>query len=107
MKALALAAVLALATLAAAPPAAAVRRASVVCLQTPLFLWPAGESRPQRAGAAGNVRIGDSFAVLAGPRATLDGFALYELDMRVAEPGYRTTPDEHYWIDRDCVSVTG
>jgi hypothetical protein len=104
MKALMLGMALALTTTGAAAAPDAHSRASVVCLVTPLFLWPQSEARPRVAGSAGNVRLGAAFDVLSGPRATLDGFHLYELDVPASEIGYNK--NEHYWIDQDCVSVT-
>jgi len=95
--------VLALAT-GAAPAPVAQDRASVVCLVTPLFVWPSGEALPHRAGAAGNARIGETFPVYSGPRVSLEGYRLYELDMPVAESGYG--PNERYWIEQDCVSIS-
>ena len=104
MKVLMLGMALALTTTAAATAAPETHsRASIVCLATPLFLWPSSEARPRVAGSAGNVRLGQTFDIASGPRATLDGFHLYELDMVAAEPGYS---HERYWVDQDCVSVS-
>lgn len=105
MKALMLGMALALITTAAAGAAAETHsRASIVCLETPLFLWPSSEARPRVAGSAGKVRLGQAFDIASGPRATLNGFHLYELDMQAAEPGY--SKNQHYWVDQDCVSIT-
>src|SRR5471030_363809 len=105
MKALMLGLALALTTTAAATAAPETHsRASIVCLETPLFLCPASEARPRVAGSAGKARLGQTFDIASGPRATLDGFHLYELDMAAAEAGY--SKNEHYWIDQDCVTVS-
>jgi hypothetical protein len=103
MKIVMLGLVLALAT-AVAPAPPAQDRASVVCLTTPLYVWAKGETLPRPAGGAGIARVGESFPVYSGPKATLEGFQLYELDMLVGSPGYG--PNDRYWIAQPCVSIS-
>ena len=91
------------ALLAAAPspaptaaPAATIR---VVCQRAPLYVFTSGTDRPMRARTP-DVTIGQRFALVSGPRTTLDSRQFYETNIAVVEPGYPA--NAHYWIDRDC-----
>jgi hypothetical protein len=83
----------------AAPKPVAGPELSVVCAHTPFYLFVAGSDRPVRAHVAG-AALGQRFALVAGPRTTLEGFQYYETGVPVVEPGY--PPGAHYWISRDC-----
>ena len=104
------AALAALATIvlpAAAPSAAPVPSASparaatlsVVCQRAPLYVFLGATDRPMRARTP-EVILGQRFALVSGPRTTLEGRQFYETDIPVVEPGY--PPNAHYWLDRDC-----
>jgi hypothetical protein len=80
----------------ASPPA---RTLSVVCERTPFYVFVSGTDRPIRAHTP-DVHLGERFALVSGPRTTLEGFQYYETDVAVVEPGYAR--DAHYWINRDC-----
>lgn len=97
---------LAFTTLAAAPPPSPepLRQATIVCRETPLYVWSRTDPRPRRSGPAGLATLGETFRIVSGPRTGLDSFSLYELDIPIVETGFGS--DEHYWIARDCVSVT-
>ena len=43
--------------------------------------------------------LGQRFGLVSGPRTTLSGFAFYETDIVVVEPGL---PGQHYWISQAC-----
>jgi hypothetical protein len=96
----------AVALLAAAPspapsaaPSAAPANLTVVCQRTPLYVFTSGTDRPMRARTP-DVTIGQRFALVSGPRTTLESFQYYETNIVVAEPGYPA--NAHYWISRDC-----
>jgi hypothetical protein len=72
---------------------------TVVCRQTPLFVFQTGNDRPVRAHTP-DVTQGQRFGLVSGPRTTLQSFQYYETDIIVAEPGY--APNARYWISRDC-----
>lgn len=78
-----------------APPATL----TVVCRQTPLYVFNTGTDRPVRARTP-DATQGQRFGLVSGPRTTLDSFQYYETDIAVIEPGYG--PNAHYWISRDC-----
>lgn len=82
-----------------AAPAPAQPEISVVCVRTPFYLFAAGSDRPVRARVAG-AALGQRFALVAGPRTTLEGSQYYETGVPVVEPGY--PPGTHYWISRTC-----
>jgi hypothetical protein len=93
---------LAAAALLAASPApspAPAATLSVVCRQTPLYVFLTGTDRPVRARTP-DATQGQRFGLVSGPRTTLQSFQYYETDIVVAEPGY--APNAHYWISRDC-----
>ena len=92
----------ALALLAAAPapsPAPAADTLTVVCRQTPLYVFLSGTDRPVRARTP-DVTMGQRFGLVSGPRTTLESFQYYETDIAVVEPGY--APNAHYWISSTC-----
>ena len=92
----------ALALLAAAPapsPAPTATSLSVVCRQTPLYVFLSGSDRPVRARTP-DVTMGQRFRLVSGPRTTLGSVQFYETDIIVTEPGYPV--NAHYWIRRDC-----
>ena len=89
----------AVALLAAVPPPPAPTTLSVVCRQTPLYVFLTGTDRPVRARTP-DATQGQRFGLVSGPRTTLQSFQYYETDIVVAEPGY--APNTHYWISRDC-----
>jgi hypothetical protein len=72
---------------------------TVVCRQTPLYVFNTGTDRPVRARTPAATQ-GQRFGLVSGPRTTLDSFQYYETDIAVIEPGY--APNAHYWISRDC-----
>jgi hypothetical protein len=84
-----------------APPAG--RTLSVVCDRAPLFVFLSGTDRPVRAHAP-DVRLGERFGLVSGPRTTLESTQYYETDIAVVEPGYPR--NAHYWISRDCAVLT-
>jgi hypothetical protein len=95
---------LAVALLAAAPspvpaPSASPVTLSVVCSRAPLFVFLSGTDRPVRARTFA-ASLGQRFALLSGPRTTLEGVQYYETDIVVVEPGYPS--GAHYWINRSC-----
>jgi len=92
------------ATLAAAQKSDVGSSATVVCEYTPLYLWTARESNPTRTAKSNAAMLGQRFTIVSGRRASTDSRQFYELDIPVVEAGYG--PNEHYWIKRDCVSVT-
>ena len=83
----------------AAPSAASAATISVVCQRAPLYVFTSGTDRPMRARTP-DVTIGQRFALVSGPRTTLDSRQFYETNIAVVEPGYPA--NAHYWIDRDC-----
>ncbi len=80
-----------------ASPAAA-RTLSVVCQRAPLWVFAPGNDRPSRT-AEPDAMLGQRFGLVSGPRTTLTGFAFYETDIVVVEPGL---PGQHYWISQAC-----
>lgn len=94
----------AVALLAAAPSSPApsppnARTLSVVCQRAPFYVFVAGSDRPTRAHTS-DATLGQRFALVSGPRTTLESTQFYETDVAVIEPGY--APNAHYWISRDC-----
>ena len=90
----------AIALLAAAPsPAASAKSLSVVCRQAPLYVFLSGTDRPVRARTP-DVTMGQRFALVSGPRTTLESVQFYETDIAVVEPGYPA--NAHYWINSTC-----
>ncbi|MDB5092223.1 MAG: hypothetical protein JWO85_324 [Candidatus Eremiobacteraeota bacterium] len=81
----------------ASPAAAAARTLQVVCERTPLWIFVSGDDRPRRA-EAGAATIGQRFALVSGPRTTLEGNKYYETDIVIAEPGL----SGHYWLSDRC-----
>ena len=55
--------------------------------------------RPQRARTPA-ATAGQRFALVSGPRTTLESFEYYETDVAVVEPGYPA--GSHYWLTSDC-----
>ncbi len=91
--------------LAAAPspsPEPSPRSLSIVCQVAPLWLFPRGENRPVRAGVP-PATLGSRFALVSGPRTTLESEQYYETNVVAIEPGYT---GQHYWIARSCALVT-
>lgn len=93
----------AVALLAAAPspapspsPAATL---TVVCRQTPLYVFTSGTDRPMRARTP-DATMGERFRLVSGPRTTLESVQFYETNIPVVEPGY--PPDAHYWLNSTC-----
>jgi hypothetical protein len=82
-----------------APSPSAPHTLSVVCRQTPLYVFLSGTDRPMRARTP-DATQGQRFGLVSGPRTTLEGFQFYETDIVVVEPGYPA--NAHYWINRDC-----
>jgi hypothetical protein len=72
---------------------------SVVCTRAPLYVFLPGTDRPIRAHTF-SASLGQRFALVSGPRTTLESTQYYETDIIVTDPGY--APDAHYWISRDC-----
>jgi hypothetical protein len=107
MKPFVLAPLAALALLAAAPapspaPAAASPQPSslsVVCEFTPFYVFQRGSNIPMRARTP-LAQVGQRFALVSGPRTTLESTQYYETDVVVVEPGYPA--GSHYWLNRDC-----
>src|ERR1700676_2658633 len=92
----------ALALLAAAPaprPAPPAKTPTVVCRQTPLYVFLSGTDRPVRARTP-DVTMGQRFGLVSGPRTTLESLQFYETDIAVVEPGYPV--NAHYWINSTC-----
>ena len=86
--------------LAASPPSATpAATLTVVCRQTPLYVFNSGTDRPVRARTP-DATQGQRFGLASGPRTTLEGFQYYETDIVVTEPGY--AQNAHYWLSRDC-----
>jgi hypothetical protein len=81
---------------ASAPPPATL---SVVCARAPLYVFQSGSDRPMRARTFAATQ-GQRFALVSGPRTTLESTQFYETDIAVVEPGYPA--NAHYWIGRDC-----
>jgi hypothetical protein len=81
------------------PPSAQARTLSVVCQRAPLYVFLSGTDRPVRAHTF-DVTLGQRFALVSGPRTTLESTQFYETDIPVVEPGYAR--NAHYWINRDC-----
>jgi len=72
---------------------------TVVCARAPLYLFAKGSNLPVRAHAP-PVTMGERFALLSGPRTTLESTQYDETDIPVVEPGW--PPGTHYWISRVC-----
>jgi hypothetical protein len=94
----------AVALLGAAPspapaPSASPVTLSVVCSRAPLYVFVPGSDRPVRAQTFA-ATLGQRFALVGGPRATLEGAQYYETDIVVTEPGF--PPGARYWINRAC-----
>jgi len=91
----------AFALLGAAPnPTASPAPALIVtCQRAPLYVFLSGADRPTRAHTF-DVTQGQRFALISGPRTTLESTQYYETDIAVVEPGYAR--NAHYWISRDC-----
>jgi hypothetical protein len=109
-KLFALASLAALALIAAAPapsssPAPAAGASpqpsslSVVCEFTPFYVFQRGSNIPMRARTP-LAQVGQRFALVSGPRTTLESTQFYETDVVVVEPGYPA--GAHYWLNRDC-----
>ena len=77
--------------------AAAARTLQVVCERTPLWIFVPGDDRPRRAEVAA-ATIGQRFALVSGPRTTLEGNSFYETDVVIVEPGL----EGHYWLNQIC-----
>jgi hypothetical protein len=75
----------------------AARTLQVVCERTPLWIFVPGDDRPRRA-EVGAATIGQRFALVSGPRTTLEGNAYYETDIVIVEPGLKG----HYWLSDKC-----
>jgi hypothetical protein len=82
---------------ASSAPAAGARTLQVVCERTPLWIFVSGDDRPRRA-EVGPATIGQRFALVSGPRTTLEGNKFYETDIVIAEPGLTG----HYWLSDRC-----
>ena len=97
----------ALALIAAAPSAPAPAASaspqpaslSVVCEFTPFYVFQRGSNIPMRARTP-LAQVGQRFALVSGPRTTLESTQFYETDVTVVEPGYPA--GAHYWLNRDC-----
>jgi hypothetical protein len=87
------------ATPAAAASPAAPATLTVICQRTPLYVFQSGTDRPMRARTP-DATMGQRFALVSGPRTTLESFQFYETNIAVVEPGYPA--NAHYWISRDC-----
>ena len=72
---------------------------TVVCARAPLYVFSNGANRPTRARTF-DATIGQRFALVSGPRTTLESNQYYETNIVVVEPGY--APNAHYWISREC-----
>ena len=107
MKPFVLAPLAALALLAAAPaaspaPASASPQPSsltVVCEFTPFYVFQRGSNIPMRARTP-LAQVGQRFALVSGPRTTLESTQYYETDVTVVEPGYPA--GAHYWLSSNC-----
>jgi hypothetical protein len=75
------------------------RTITVACARTPFYVFLSGTDRPIRARTAAATQ-GQRFALVSGPRTTLESFQFYETDVPVAEPGYPA--NAHYWLISDC-----
>lgn len=82
----------AVALLAAAPspspaPSAVPANATltVICARAPLYVFLGGTDRPVRAHTFAATQ-GQRFALVSGPRTTLESREYYETDILVAEP---------------------
>jgi hypothetical protein len=80
-----------------APSAAPLATLMVVCGHTPLYVFLPGANRPSRTPEP-DATIGERFALVSGPRTTLEGFSYYETDIVTIEPGHRG----HYWLSQTC-----
>jgi hypothetical protein len=80
-----------------APSAAPLATLMVVCGHTPLYVFLPGANRPSRTPEP-DATIGERFALVSGPRTTLEGFSYYETDVVAIEPGHRG----HYWLSQTC-----
>lgn len=72
---------------------------TVVCQRAPLYVFLSGTDRPVRARTP-DVTMGQRFALVSGPRTTLESTQFYETNITVVEPGYPA--NAHYWINRNC-----
>ena len=84
-------------------PSAAPATLTVVCQRTPLYVFLSGTDRPMRARTP-DVTMGQRFALVSGPRTTLESFQFYETNIPVAEPGYPV--NAHYWVSATCAVAT-
>lgn len=75
----------------------AVRTLQVVCERTPLWIFVPGDDRPRRS-EAGSALVGQRYALVSGPRTTLEGNAYYETNIVIVEPGLKG----HYWLSDRC-----
>jgi hypothetical protein len=85
----------------AAPAAGAApgvaRTLQVVCERTPLWIFVPGDDRPRRS-EAGAALIGQRYALVSGPRTTLEGNSYYETNIVIVEPDLKG----HYWLSQRC-----
>ncbi|HEY4442351.1 MAG TPA: hypothetical protein VGN14_17965 [Candidatus Elarobacter sp.] len=97
------AALLALALLGAAPATPSPKPATltVVCRYAPFYVFDPGVDRPSRAPEHA-ATMGERFALVSGPRTTLEGEAYYETGVDIVEPGRRG----HYWLGDRCALPT-
>jgi hypothetical protein len=84
---------------AAAPADSAPATLTVVCQRTPLYVFQSGTDRPMRARTP-DATMGQRFALVSGPRTTLESFQFYETNIAVVEPGYPA--NAHYWVSATC-----
>jgi len=84
---------------AASPAPSAAPSLSVVCSRAPFYVFVPGSDRPVR-GQTVAAALGQRFALVAGPRTTLEGIQYYETDVLVSEPGYPS--GAHYWLNAIC-----
>jgi hypothetical protein len=96
-------AAVALLAAAPAPSPAPAATLTVVCRQTPLYVFLSGANRPMRARTP-DATMGQRFGLVSGPRTTLESFQYYETDIVVVEPGYGAKA--HYWINSTCAIPT-
>jgi len=73
------------------------RTLQVVCDRTPLWIFVPGDDRPRRS-EDGAATLGQRYALVSGPRTTLEGNQFYETDVVIVEPGLKG----HYWISQRC-----
>ncbi|BDE05741.1 hypothetical protein WPS_10170 [Vulcanimicrobium alpinum] len=84
---------------APSPQASPSPRITITCIRTPMWVFTPGNDRPSRTPEP-EAKLGETFALVGGPRSTLDGTQFYETNVTIVEPGL----PGHYWVLRTCAN---